>query len=140
MAVAAGGAGDSGHETLVSTEEDDSPTPTVERASSEVIYSTIGNRSVETNARTIGGLRMHHATPFNFSSGPTGTSNFARSRLSLAEPPSNTAAATSVGGAGAGNSSVPIYEDIDQYHSQPPMIAPVSGVPNVKVGKIMRSN
>jgi hypothetical protein len=35
---------DSGHETLVSTEEDDSPTPTVERASSEVIYSTIGNR------------------------------------------------------------------------------------------------
>ena len=34
-------AGDSGHETLLS--DDDSPTPTVERASSEVIYSTISN-------------------------------------------------------------------------------------------------
>merc|ERR1712223_1085081 len=34
-------AGDSGHETLLS--DDDSPTPTVERASSEVIYSTIAN-------------------------------------------------------------------------------------------------
>ena len=33
--------GDSGHETLLS--DDDSPTPTVERASSEVIYSTIAN-------------------------------------------------------------------------------------------------
>lgn len=33
---------DSGHETLISDE--DSPTPTVERASSEVIYSTISNR------------------------------------------------------------------------------------------------
>ena len=34
-------AGDSGHETLLS--DDDSPTPAVERASSEVIYSTIAN-------------------------------------------------------------------------------------------------
>ena len=54
---------------------------------------------------------------------------FARTRLSLAEPPTSAAAPS-----GASGSSVPIYEDIDQFHSQPPMIAPVSGVPNIKVG------
>lgn len=97
--------GDSGHETLVSGDDDDSPTPTaaVERASSEVIYSTINN------------------TP-----SALGPSSFARSRRSLAEPPNN--------GAAGGH----IYEDIDQYHSQPPMIAPVSGVPNLKNKAVIR--
>ena len=102
----------------MSTEEDDSPTPTVERASSEVIYSTIG----------VGGGGVGGGP--NGPNGGTGTaSGFARTRLSLAEPPTSAAPvplATS-------GSSVPIYEDIDQFHSQPPMIAPVSGVPNIKV-------
>jgi hypothetical protein len=34
---------------------------------------------------------------------------------------------------GGANDGGPIYEDIDQYHHHPPMIAPVSGVPNLKV-------
>lgn len=50
-----------------------------------------------------------------------GPSSFARSRRSLAEPPSN--------------GSIPIYEDIDQFHHHPPMITPISGVPNLKVKK-----
>ncbi|TRY76475.1 hypothetical protein TCAL_12560, partial [Tigriopus californicus] len=96
---------DSGHETLISDE--DSPTPTVERASSEVIYSTISN-----------------------STSSMGSSNFARTRRSLAEPPVTNNMTNS------SNGPVPIYEDIDQYHQHPPMIAPVSGVPNLK-GKTM---
>lgn len=96
---------DSGHETLISDE--DSPTPTVERASSEVIYSTISN-----------------------STSSMGSSNFARTRRSLAEPPVTNNMSNS------NNGPVPIYEDIDQYHQHPPMIAPVSGVPNLK-GKTM---
>ena len=44
------------------------------------------------------------------------------------------------GGGNDGNSGDPtqqnIYEDIDQYQQRepPPMIAPISGVPNLKVG------
>jgi hypothetical protein len=73
------------------------------------------------------------------SSSSASTTNYARSRLSLAEPPI-TSSSGSNAAAVAGNSSVPIYEDIDQYHSQPPMITPVSGVPNLKVGKEEHNN
>lgn len=97
---------DSGHETLVSGEEDHDESPTVERASSEVIYSTIGNPS---------------------SMGPA--ASFARSRRSLAEPPKGNNGSNS----NRANDGNPIYEEVDQYHQQPPMIAPVSGVPNLKV-------
>ena len=97
----------------MSTEEDDSPTPTVERASSEVIYSSIG----------VGG-----GGPNGPAGAGTAASGFARTRLSLAEPPTSAAPVPLA----ASGSSVPIYEDIDQFHSQPPMIAPVSGVPNIK--------
>ena len=99
----------------MSTEEDDSPTPTVERASSEVIYSSIG----------VGG----GGGPNGPAGAGTAASGFARTRLSLAEPPTSAAPVPLA----ASGSSVPIYEDIDQFHSQPPMIAPVSGVPNFKV-------
>merc|ERR1712223_588686 len=59
-------AGDSGHETLLS--EDDSPTPTVERASSEVIYSTIanGNHHVGRSRRSLAG--SSNATCINIKS------------------------------------------------------------------------
>ena len=105
----------------MSTEEDDSPTPTVERASSEVIYSSIG----------VGG-----GGPNGPAGAGTAASGFARTRLSLAEPPTS---AAPVPLAASSGSSVPIYEDIDQFHSQPPMIAPVSGVPNIKVRGILLS-
>ena len=62
----------------------------VERASSEVLYSSAG-------------------------------AGFSRSRRSLAEPHSGC----------TDNDLV-----IDKFHSQPPMLAPISGVPNLKVHKI----
>ena len=40
---------------------------------------------------------------------------------------------------GGANDGGPIYEDIDQYHHHPPMIAPVSGVPNLKVPNVTNS-
>ncbi len=64
-------------------------------------------------------------------SSPSNSSNsgiFARCRRSLAEPPNNNNSSSS-------NSNNHIYEDVDQFHSQPPMITPVSGVPNVKGNK-----
>lgn len=74
---------------------DPSPAPVaVERASSEVLYS-------------------------GPSSGPGAGVGFARSRRSLAEPPSS-------------------FDDADKFHPAPPMIAPVSGVPNLKVRKQSR--
>ncbi|XP_040583980.1 uncharacterized protein [Lepeophtheirus salmonis] len=108
-----GGCGpDSGHETLLSEGEDSSPqlhkshnhryenqysSHPVERASSEVIYSTISNAS-------------HLGI---------------RSRRSLAEPPSSNLAF---------NQDLVQNFDIDQ----PPMIAPISGVPNFKDKAVIR--
>ncbi len=72
--------------------------------------------------KTVNLIFLFLSSPSSSSLGP-----FARSRRSLAEPNNNNNSSNS--------SSNHIYEDIDQFHSQPPMIAPVSGVPNIKVRK-----
>jgi len=109
-------AGDSGHETLLS--DDDSPTPTVERASSEVIYSTISNGN-HFAGRSRRSLAESNSTCINIKTNNNKNLNIDQGLIQLVNSNNN-------------NSNAVNNNEEEVQH--PPMI----GVPNLKGKALIR--